>query len=309
MHKVRPRNIIIPDRIIKRLPALAEKILRKFKKNRQSDAIEYIDSVFLDTKHRRKKRRVPIYIGEEFDTKKKKYEVLASYYGNDCICVFRGSIKKAGSRARKLHMIQRILAHEIAHAIDRSRILRMGKNNPKAAGTDKGRIKYVCHPIEYDAEIASIAQVAVPYMLSQRYGQALIIDLFTNNKRLWPLSKYKPFWSITFNGYLADWSFNDEVCQRFFHDLMIAVCDSLHHLKSTKRLEDTDHPIIKACLRKIRSTCSPTSGDGRNSARSSRARRSFVSSRRSGSESDESGGRNTGSIFFPRHGRRSARAA
>ena len=278
--KSKKLKIVIPESVIKCLPTFSKYAKLIFKSEcirKPPFHLVWVATVKLG------RREIPIYAAERQSRSKLGGLTLASYYRNtDYIVIYRTAIKRVRPSKRTL-VIQRILAHEIAHAVDQKRLIRLGNRSPQDKGSKKSRAAYVCHSTEYDAEMASIVQVAVPYILKQRNGAQVLIDFFTNNKRLWPLHKYKPFWPILANGYIIDWCNNERLCKRFFRDLARAFWQSAYLIKDRKRLETCVCPIIKMCLKMIKK-CSPISGVDRSSERSSRARRSSVSSRKSGSE-------------------------
>lgn len=311
--QMRPK-IRIPDRILRQLPGLARSIERLYKKHRKRKAettdlgreyrlIDFVSDVKIGH------RLIDIWAGEMATRDGKDYPLIMAEYHhpkNEWICVFR-SIQSGWKPGQRHIAIQRVLAHEFAHAMDIKRLTRLGRRGPTASKNRKERRKYVCHPAEFDAEIASIVQVAVPYMLKQKGAAKMVEALMTPGIPAFANKEnFRAFWPIMFNGYVGGWTRDKRILRRFIKILLTAIWRNRNLVKDWRSVRDTDCRIIRTWLQ---TRCSQTSGEGRRSGQNCRRRRSCASSPRSGSASDASGAGSTGNISSLPLGRPSASAA
>ena len=161
--------IKIPQNIIDSLPNFAKRIRTAFKKNKIGKPV-LIGRVNLG------KRRVYIVAAEIFqiydpvktDSKgrpllvSRSKRTLAAYmHEQDLIFVYRSAVKPSlGPKS-----LERYLAHEIAHALDKDRLAKVGISAPKGDG-QRFSDEYACTPVEFEAEMSAIEAVEIPFIVN-----------------------------------------------------------------------------------------------------------------------------------------------
>jgi hypothetical protein len=153
--------IRIPENVVKQLPAMTKRIMHAFR--RRIKGCRRIGYLNLPGSH-----RLPVVVSEFMWDRGPRKNILAAYCAdNDILYAFRSMLKvfryiPAGAMSKE-HWILHCLAHEVAHALDRARIMRMPQKLSKSH-SHKASIRYVQQATEFDAEIAAIKSVDVPFL-------------------------------------------------------------------------------------------------------------------------------------------------
>ena len=161
--------IRIPESVIKQLPAMTNRIVCAFR--RRIKGCRRVGYLKLPS------RNLPVVVSEVMWDRGPRKNILAAYCADtDTLYTFRSMLKMyryvPPGAMPKEHWILHCLAHEVAHALDRRRIMRMPQKLSEAHSM-KASIRYVQQNTEYDAEMAAIRHVDVPFL--KRHRNWLII--------------------------------------------------------------------------------------------------------------------------------------
>lgn len=176
-------KIRIPKYIVAQIPTIAAKIRQLFESNQKKIKTPIpVHNIFLRGKEN---RFIVISIDERLRakdaTKKDRKKTIACYDGNsDVIFIYR----TANDPKRGPVGLEHNIVHEIAHALDRARVRKSGATAKKmgapAKMTKKYR-RYACQDIEFDAEMAAIETIDIPYMIA--HWEDMILQFLSANTK------------------------------------------------------------------------------------------------------------------------------
>lgn len=152
--------LLIPPAVLKMLPKLSRKIIKIFKHKRNVD--QCIAQLEIG------ERKIPIVLLECFGPRKSDKNILGAYSADsDTLFLFRSLVQSyktipAGAMSHS-HWVEHCFAHEIAHALDKKRLLKTSLKTGEKE-TKKEIRKYVSQKVEFDAEMASIIGVDIPFL-------------------------------------------------------------------------------------------------------------------------------------------------
>lgn len=145
-------NIRIPAAIAAQFDPLAKKARCAFKKKIKD--VTYLG--YVPIKRRGEPDRNVGIFAKDISPDGNAKTIAAFAHDHDIIWLYRSVLK------RKPPAIQHYLAHEMAHALD---LKRVKKNHVAATTLDFG---YASLPIEFEAEMAAIENVDIPYLLRRK---------------------------------------------------------------------------------------------------------------------------------------------
>lgn len=237
--------IRIPSSTLTDIFDISQKIRKIFKEKKLAKR-KYAGSVFL------KNRELKIFAVENGKpAKAKKGETVFWKHGEyftscDQIYIYRASTNHPLSPR---NAVERILAHEVAHAIDFKRVVSVNSfDAPTGVCSDEELETYANDPLEFDAEMASMMQIGVPSILAGKQGQACYEALRQAQTTLGIKSILisKPFKTLIFGGFLGHWMGDDKIFKKFLVRIKRAFDENADLIK----VRDTERPIMMKCHQK-----------------------------------------------------------
>lgn len=150
--------------VLRRLSCLSKRVIKAFKTQKHFKGYYSIGNLTLTKTH-----TVPVVIADVFlENNKPRSDILAVYcVDTDSLYVFRSLIQffknvPDGAMTQE-HWVKHCLAHEAAHAMAQKCIVHMPLKIHQSH-TIKSAKMYNCQDAEFDAEMAAIVSVDVPFL-------------------------------------------------------------------------------------------------------------------------------------------------
>ncbi len=186
-------KIIVPQTVVDQVHVIANNARKAFqRKLKKPKFVGFINMP--------KARSIGVIVQEIDDDRNPevaKKSVAAYNHILDCIYVYRASLQsKFGPIS-----VEHYLMHEVAHAVDRERVIKESKNSRKLAASGQRFIdKYACQQVEFDAEMAAIEYIDMPFI---RNNYSMLVATYLN----------------TTSGYLGCWTRNKKMAKEFIERL------------------------------------------------------------------------------------------